>query len=85
MKGKPGEELSLKRVQETQKVNIGNLKNPNFFNLGSTCTKDEIDQYIQLFKQFYDIFAWTYDDLKEYDKIVIQHIIYLKEGTKLVR
>jgi len=27
----------------------------------------------------------TYDDLKEYEKIIIQHIIPLKEGANLVR
>jgi hypothetical protein len=53
--------------------------------LGSTCTKDEINQYVQLFKEFYDIFAWTYVDIKEYDKSIIQHIIPLKEGTKPIR
>jgi hypothetical protein len=53
--------------------------------LGSTFTKDEINEYVQLLKEFYDIFAWMYDDLKEYDEGVIQHVIRLKEETKPVR
>jgi hypothetical protein len=35
-----------------------------------------------LFKEFQDIFVWSYDDLKEYDKSIFQHIIPLKEGSK---
>jgi hypothetical protein len=38
-----------------------------------------------LFKEYYDNFAWTYDDLKEYDKSTFQHIIPLKEGTNTIR
>jgi hypothetical protein len=37
-----------------------------------------------LFKEYYDVFAWTYNDL-EYDKSIFQHIIPLKEGTNPVR
>jgi hypothetical protein len=85
MKSKPQEEQSLRKVQEIQKVNIGTSQKPKILNLGTTCTKDEVDQYVELFREFYDIFTWTYDDLKEYDKIIIQHIIPMKEGTKLVR
>jgi hypothetical protein len=38
-----------------------------------------------LFKEFYDIFSWTYDDLKEYDKSIFHHIIPLKEGMNPVK
>jgi hypothetical protein len=35
-----------------------------------------------LFKEYFDVSAWSYDDLKAYDKSIFQHIIPLKEGTK---
>jgi hypothetical protein len=50
--------------------------------LGTNCTIEEIDQYDQLFKEFQDIFAWSYDYLKEYEKSTFQHILSLKEGSK---
>jgi hypothetical protein len=31
------------------------------------------------------VFAWTYDDLKAYDQTIFQHIIPLREETKLVK
>ena len=33
-------------------------------------------------KDFLDVFAWTYDDLKVYDRNVIQHTIPVKENEK---
>jgi hypothetical protein len=36
-------------------------------------------------KEFYDVFAWSYDDLKEYDTSTIQHTIPIKEDEKPFR
>ena len=33
-------------------------------------------------KEFYDVFAWTYDDLKFYDPGVIQHTIPVQKNAK---
>ena len=37
---------------------------------------------MRLFKEFKDVFAWTYEDLKTYDMKIIQHVIPLKEDGK---
>ena len=37
---------------------------------------------MKLFKEFKDVFTWTYKDLKTYDMMIIQHIIPLKEDAK---
>jgi hypothetical protein len=76
---KPLEEPSVRKFQETYKINIGTPESPKYINLGTSCTKEERDKYTQLFKEFQDVFAWSYDDLKEYDKSIFQHIIPLKE------
>jgi len=55
------------------------------FNLRFDCTVDEFVQHVTLFKEYLDVFAWSYDDLKAYDKTIFQHIIPLTEGTKLVK
>ena len=38
-----------------------------------------------MIKEFSDIFAWSYDDLKEYDTNIIQHTIPMKEDEKPFR
>jgi hypothetical protein len=36
--------------------------------------KKEIDQYTSLFKESFDVFAWTYNDLKAYYRSLFQHV-----------
>ena len=40
------------------------------------------ERYIKLFKDYNDVIAWSYEDLKAYDVSIIQHKIPLKEGIK---
>ena len=42
-------------------------------------------KYIDLFKEFIDVFAWSYEDLRAYDTNIIQHKIPLKENWKPFR
>jgi len=43
---------------------------------------DQKPKYVDLFKEFQDVFAWSYEDLKSYDTSVIQHPIPLKQNQK---
>ena len=38
-----------------------------------------------MFKEFSDVFAWSYKDLKSYETEIIQHKIPLKENQKLFK
>jgi hypothetical protein len=58
---------------------------PKNVNLGVDCTTEEVDLYISLFKEYIDVFAWTYDHLKDYNKTIFQHIIPLREEAKPVK
>lgn len=53
-----------------------------FVNLGTCCTQQERQTFFLLYKQYQDVFAWMYDDLKTYETWIIQHIISIKEGVK---
>ena len=55
---------------------------PKFVNLGKCCSPAERDRFVSLFKQYKDVFAWTYADLKTYDTNIINHIIPIKTGVK---
>ena len=39
-------------------------------------------KYIEFFKEFSNVFTWSYEDLKSYDTEIIQHKIPLKENQK---
>jgi hypothetical protein len=79
------EEVSIRKVKETRKLNIGTNSSSKYVNLGVDRTTEEFDQYVALFKEYIDVFAWTYDDFKSYDKTIFQHIIPLREESNLVK
>ena len=55
--------------------NIGIERDPKVIKISKNLTKGSKERYIKLMKEFYDVFSWTYDDLKVYDPGVIQHTI----------
>jgi hypothetical protein len=65
-----------------EKVNLGTKDNPQCINLGLGCSKQEKVAFIKLFKEFKDVFAWMYDELKTFDPNIIQHIIPMKPQTQ---
>jgi hypothetical protein len=64
-----------------EKVNLGTSENPQCINLGLGCSKQEKVSFVKLFKEFKDVFAWTYEDLKTFDPNIIQHVIPMKPQT----
>ena len=66
------------RDEEIKECNIGTEADPKIIKISKNLTKESKKKYIKLMKKFYDVFAWTYDDLKVYDPGVIQHTIPVK-------
>eukprot|EP00253_Pinus_taeda_P034607 PITA_34607 len=62
--------------------NIGTVEQPKIIKLSVALPPDQKPKYIDLFKEFQDVFAWSYEDLKSYDTSVIQHTIPLKPNQK---
>ena len=62
-------------------VNLGIEQTPQTINLGTNCAHTERTTFIKLFKEYKDLFTWTYEYLSTYDTKIIQHIIPLKEDT----
>jgi ribonuclease HI len=65
-----------------EKVNLGTKDNPQCINLGLGCSEQEKISFIKLFKEFKDVLAWTYNDLKTFDPNIIEHIIPMKPQTQ---
>jgi ribonuclease HI len=70
---------------ETTECNIGSQEKPRFVKLSSSLTREQKAEYTELLKEFADVFAWMYEDLKTYDTSVIEHKIPLKEEAKPFR
>jgi hypothetical protein len=63
-------------------INLGTQDHPQNINLGKACYEQEKLAFIKLFKEFKDVFSWTYDDLKTFVPNIIQHVIPMKPQTQ---
>jgi hypothetical protein len=70
---------------DVSKCNIGTEEDPKFVKLSSSLSREKRAEYAELLKEFADVFAWTYEDLRTYDTSVIEHKIPLKEEAKPFR
>jgi hypothetical protein len=70
---------------DTTECNIGSQEEPRFVKLSSSLTSEQRAEYTKLLREFADVFAWTYEDLKTYDTSVIEHKILLKEEARPFR
>eukprot|EP00253_Pinus_taeda_P009819 PITA_09819 len=62
--------------------NIGTTEQPKMIKLSKNLPPDQKPKYVDLFKEFQDVFSWSYEDLKSYDTSIIQHTIPLKPNKK---
>lgn len=72
-----------KLVDEVIEINIGSSCSPKWIKIGKNASKEQRRRIEELIREYKDVFAWTYDDLKTYNQSVIEHTIPLKEGAKL--
>ena len=70
------------RDDEVEECNIGTEKDPKVIKISKNLTQESKEKYIKIMKEFYDVFALTYDDLKIYDLGVIQHTIPVQKNAK---
>ncbi len=56
-------------------MNLGTKANPQYIKVNSQLTKEKTKKLQMLFKEFKDVFAWTYKDLKGIPPELVQHII----------
>lgn len=65
--------------------NLGTRDNPKLIKLLKSLPLEQKLKYVELMREFQDVFAWSYEDLKSYDTPIIQHTITLKENQKSFR
>jgi ribonuclease HI len=70
---------------DVAECNIGTEEDPKFVRLSSNLSREQRTEYVELLKEFADVFSWTYEDLRTYDTSVIEHKIPLREEAKPFR
>ena len=73
-------------ISPTIPVNIS--RDPNIIEnvfIGAECSCEEVQIYIELFKEYRDVFAWSYEEMPGIDPSIVQHEIKTYENAKPVR
>ena len=48
---------------------------PELITLGASCTEQEVEEYKALFKEFCDVFSWSYTEMPGLDPAIIENHI----------
>jgi len=51
--------------------------------IGANCTSQEIETSTTLFKEFCDVFTWSYEEIPRINLMIIEHEIKMYDGAKL--
>jgi hypothetical protein len=62
-------------------IKLGIVENVH---IGASCSPDEIITYMSLFKEFHDIFAWSYEEMSGIDPDIVIHEIKIYPDAKPV-
>jgi hypothetical protein len=79
-------EGNLSNISPTIPLNIsikpGVVEN---FQIGASCSTDEVITYKSLFQDFCDIFAWSYEEMSGIDPDIVLHEIKTYSGARPIR
>ena len=67
--------------EELDKVNIVTKENPRLVSIGNTCSVEEKGKLVELLISYQEVFAWGYEDLKNFRDDKFVHHIPLKPGA----
>jgi hypothetical protein len=71
--------------EEVEDCNIGTKEESRMVKISKFLPPKIKIKYKDLLRQYKDVFAWSYDELKTYDTSLIDHKIPLKPGVKPFR
>jgi len=74
--------MALEIDDQVENCNIGLEEEPQMIRLSNAIPLQYKQRYLNLFKTYKDLFAWSYEYLKQFNTSIIQHEIPLKGGIK---
>ena len=79
-------ERNFSNIEETISINISTKTDvvENIY-VGKCCSPSELEIYNALFREFRDVFAWSYDEIPGIDSSIVEHEIKMYPDVKPVR
>jgi hypothetical protein len=79
-------ERNLSNIEETVAINISTKSDVvENIHVGKSCSPSELEIYSALFREFRDVFAWSYDEMPGIDSSIVEHEIKMYPDVKPVR
>ena len=73
-------------IMQTQPIDISVKPGiVEHLHIGVTCTPEQIQLYSKLFREFRDVFAWSYEEMPGIDSSIVMHEIITYPDAKPVR
>ncbi|XP_075101682.1 uncharacterized protein LOC142177114 [Nicotiana tabacum] len=72
-------------VDALKEVNLGVVEDPKPTYISASLTGDEESKYIELLKEFKDVFAWSYKEMSGLDPKVVVHHLAVKRSARPVK
>ena len=67
-------EWNLSNIEETISINISTKPNiVENIHVGKSCSPSKLDSYRALFREFRDVFAWSYEEMLDIDSSIVEH------------
>ena len=74
---------NMANISSTMPINIShNLGTIENVYIDADCSQYEIREYTELFKEFHDIFSWSYDEMPGIDPRIVKHEIKTYHNAK---
>ena len=71
-----------KGIDECDSYNLGKDQDPKMVRVGKMRNTQEREVILQFLREYKDVIAWSYKELKMYDPDIITHDIPLKPDAK---
>ena len=72
------------KASQLEEVNLGTTEEARPVHIAKEMTPDNKTTMITLLKEFHDVFAWSYEDMRGLDPHLYQHQIHLNKDAKPV-
>ncbi|KAH6815278.1 hypothetical protein C2S51_020098 [Perilla frutescens var. frutescens] len=72
-------------VDELKEINLGDENDPRPTYISALLTADEENLYIELLKEFKDVFAWSYKEMPGLNPKIVVHHLAVKKGIRPVK
>jgi hypothetical protein len=71
----------LPELEQIRQFKVGSREKPQYLKISAHLDRWHATEVVQVLREFKDVFAWSYKDLKEIPPSLVKHIIELEKDV----